>query len=326
MMTDEMVDELALAFGWHHVDADGMEYHFTLSGLRDLLSMTRIPPKDVLEAMTASRKALKAAHNLSRSNAPQPEAEKPDCHQAESGLYCPSPCAVCDDIKRFIGIEDAALRSAREIMRVVNGSWIPGGAPQIEDRIRRIVKDAIQRFEPVQPEAAQPAPMPVAVQALLDEIASFQELNQFNYGHDDVAELNNWGVMVWDRAEDLRKALAALPLPAQQVAEQKDAERLLIDVCHIEGSDPFIYRINGKITIGALQELEDAIITYQKEDDDSPPCKATGDYTFMAYYEKPQRGDYGRIEFEGYWDLTLISFKPYSVAIDDAMAAGGQEK
>lgn len=237
---------------------------------------------------------------LARSNAPQPEAEKLDCHQAESGLYCPSPCAVCDDVKRYIDIEDAALRSAREIMRVVNGSWIPGGAPQIEDRIRRIVKDALQRFEPVQPEAtqpiptdcqskpgewsqcqmraieayeamqpprqsaqpapivtdfrdqrlsAQPAPMPVAwkpvtcganttpidadlvgcgkpitspedVYRCTDCEVPFHRECAVKHFATDTPE---HAAKVFD--EQLRRLDAALPLPAQQVAEQKDAER-----------------------------------------------------------------------------------------------------
>lgn len=49
-----------------------------------------------------------------------------------------------------------------------------------------------------------------AIKALLDEIAGFQELNEANYTHEDVAELNNWGVMVWDRAQLLQKDDAAL--------------------------------------------------------------------------------------------------------------------
>jgi len=60
---------------------------------------------------------------------------------------------------------------------------------------------------PAQPVAAQPA----KVLALLDEIAGFQEINQFNYSNDDVVELNNWGVAVWDLAEEVQKTLAAPP-------------------------------------------------------------------------------------------------------------------
>lgn len=58
--------------------------------------------------------------------------------------------------------------------------------------------------------ASAPA-VPDGLHALLDEIAGFQELNEHNYSHADVAEINNWGVMVCERAAELRKAIAAAP-------------------------------------------------------------------------------------------------------------------
>ena len=97
---------------------------------------------------------------------------------------------------------------------------------------------------------------------------------------------------------------------------KENARRLLIDVCYIEDEEPFIYGINGKINVGALDELEKAIIEYQKDEDETVhPCKATGDYVFSVWFESPETDDYGRAYSTGYWDLTLVSFKPYE---DDA--------
>lgn len=62
-----------------------------------------------------------------------------------------------------------------------------------------------------------------SVKDLLDEIASFQELNEHNYSQEDLAELNNWGVMVWERAEGLRKAMADAPSASAASVDAKDA-------------------------------------------------------------------------------------------------------
>jgi plasmid stabilization system protein ParE len=76
--------------------------------------------------------------------------------------------------------------------------------------------------------ATAAAPQPAQAQEdtelkeLLKEIADFPEINAANYSHDDVAELNNWGVMVWERAEELRKRAAAHSQPAAQ-EQEKDA-------------------------------------------------------------------------------------------------------
>jgi hypothetical protein len=116
-------------------------------------------------------------------------------------------------------------------------------------------------------------------------------------------------------------------IAAGRAAAEKDREnRLLIDVCYMGDDETFICGINGKIHIGALQELEEAIIEYQKDEDETArPCKEPGGYTFKAYYERPQRGEYGRIEIAGYWDLTLVSFKPFEAAIDHANTQGADK-
>jgi hypothetical protein len=227
MMTDEMVDELALAFGWHHVDADGMEYHFTFGGLRDLLSMPRIPPKDVLEAMTASRKALKAAHNLSRSNAPQPEAATAACQTCDgtgdvhdqTGEYR-GACTACAAVQPEAAQPDWCFDDGSSVcISGMAGGAHPGGFLATVTVTHTKEDGSEDRIDFVR---VQPAPMPVAI----DEQETFEAFAKDKFFDLDSGEhgYKSWPTqMAWHVWQETRRA--ALPLPAQQVAEQKDAER-----------------------------------------------------------------------------------------------------
>jgi hypothetical protein len=100
-------------------------------------------------------------------------------------------------------------------------------------------------------------------------------------------------------------------LPPDWVAVK---DRLLIDVCYIEGDDPFICGVYGKAPLNTLADIEAQLCQSIEEEDGL--LTEEGEYRFTARYEPAQRGDYGRIECEAYWDLTQVSFTPLDEAIE----------
>jgi hypothetical protein len=107
------------------------------------------------------------------------------------------------------------------------------------------------------------------------------------------------------------RALSSRLLPPDWVAVK---DRLLIDVCYIEGDDPFICGVYGKAPLNTLADIEAQLCQSIEEEDGL--LTEEGEYRFTARYEPAQRGDYGRIEFEAYWDLTQVSFTPLDEAIE----------
>jgi hypothetical protein len=110
---------------------------------------------------------------------------------------------------------------------------------------------------------------------------------------------------------DFARTLASRLLPPDWVAVK---DRLLIDVCYIEGDDPFICGVYGKAPLNTLADIEAQLCQSIEEEDGL--LTEEGEYRFTARYEPAQRGDYGRIEFEAYWDLTQVSFTPLDEAIE----------
>ena len=81
---------------------------------------------------------------------------------------------------------------------------------------------------------------------------------------------------------------------------------------HQDGDEPFIWQINGKITVNALIEIERDACEYSETLFD----KGTGSYKFSVAREDGQYGPEGQCEFPPYWDLSFIEFEPYEMAGD----------
>lgn len=76
---------------------------------------------------------------------------------------------------------------------------------------------------------------------------------------------------------------------------------LFISVFHQNNDhDPFIFSVNGNATTSQLIDIENQII-------EDPP-ERNGEYLYKVIWEKPQIGEFGRIEVSGYWNLTEIKF------------------
>ena len=86
-----------------------------------------------------------------------------------------------------------------------------------------------------------------------------------------------------------------------------DRGKLYIQFFYNGKDDPFICGAEGNIC--CIDEIEKEYLEDFDKDNDGVFKKA-GDYLFEVYRENDQIGDEGRIELPGYWDLTLVSFKP----------------
>ena len=80
---------------------------------------------------------------------------------------------------------------------------------------------------------------------------------------------------------------------------------LYVEILSMEGFDPFVTGIRGQATVEQLQEIE--VDCFENSVDMF--TKGDGSYLFKATYEPAQIGDYGRIENDDYWDLSLIKYR-----------------
>ena len=128
----------------------------------------------------------------------------------------------------------------------------------------------------------------------------------------EVAGWNNCRKTVMDAADKAYRALQSQSLPSTESTE-KDAERLLVDVHYQKGDHPFIFGVYGKAPLHSLAEIETRLCESIAEEE--ALLTDEGEYRFAVHWEPEQRGDFGRVEFEGYWDLTRVSFQPLDAAI-----------
>ena len=89
--------------------------------------------------------------------------------------------------------------------------------------------------------------------------------------------------------------------PAQPVALP-----LTVDVCFIDGDDPFICTVHGKITVDALSEIE--------ADIHENPDFGNGVYSYNVTRFNGQYGFEGRCELPPGWELDEIGYEPIEAA------------
>ena len=83
---------------------------------------------------------------------------------------------------------------------------------------------------------------------------------------------------------------------------------LTVDVCFIDGDDPFICTVHGKITVDALSEIEADI----HENPDFG--KGDGVYSYNVTRFNGQYGFEGRCELPPGWELDEIGYEPIEAA------------
>ncbi len=86
-----------------------------------------------------------------------------------------------------------------------------------------------------------------------------------------------------------------------------DHKPLLVDVFHMAGHEPFVCGVNGRATVADLCEIERDL------GGEGSDLLAQGDgvYLFEAYWQEAQADEYGRVELPAYWDLSLVTVKPF---------------
>ncbi len=87
--------------------------------------------------------------------------------------------------------------------------------------------------------------------------------------------------------------------------ESKIVELFWLD----ETMEPFICAVSGKVTIEALQEIEQTACI------DFPDItrlfdQGFGSYVFRVFYEPEERDEYGRVYSCSYWDFKKVSYRP----------------
>ena len=86
-----------------------------------------------------------------------------------------------------------------------------------------------------------------------------------------------------------------------------------IKVFYQNGDDKFIFWIHGGFTVESLNEIENEL--------NDPECQILfiedGEYLLNVHWEKEQRGNYGMIELEGYWDFEVIEITPHGIDTND---------
>ena len=99
-----------------------------------------------------------------------------------------------------------------------------------------------------------------------------------------------------------------LALTSQLQSAQPVALPLTVDVCFIDGDDPFICTVHGKITVDALSEIEADI----HENPDFG--KGDGVYSYNVTRFNGQYGFEGRCELPPGWELDEIGYEPITAA------------
>ena len=84
-----------------------------------------------------------------------------------------------------------------------------------------------------------------------------------------------------------------------------DAILLQVEACYLIGTPPFICGVHGKICGNTFEQIEDELCENGQD-----LFAGEGTYLFDAHYVGPQFGELGRVEIEGYWDLTERGFRP----------------
>jgi len=82
---------------------------------------------------------------------------------------------------------------------------------------------------------------------------------------------------------------------------------LSVRITYSKDDYAFIFPVYGNATIEILEEIEKSY----EEDLEDVFDLGDGDYLMSVTYEKEQRGEYDRIEIAGYYELTLIEYKPF---------------
>ena len=123
------------------------------------------------------------------------------------------------------------------------------------------------------------------------------------------------------QAHHVRQALQSACLDgafmALTAAKQAQPERapLTVDVFYLDGHDPFICGVHGKLTVAALSEIE---LDIQENPDFK---KGDGVYSYSVTRFEGQYGFEGRCELSPGWELVEHEFTP----IDEGIKQGGQQ-
>lgn len=87
-----------------------------------------------------------------------------------------------------------------------------------------------------------------------------------------------------------------------------ESESVLVSVFYLgAGDDPFIFHVNGKVTVKALTEIEEEI-----RSDERYMGEGAGDYVFSVSRFDGQYDEYGRCEFPPGWEINFESFAALS--------------
>jgi len=119
-----------------------------------------------------------------------------------------------------------------------------------------------------------------------------------------LTDLDNQLEAALERNRGLRAQLAA----AQQAQPERAA--LTVDVFYLDGHDPFICGVHGKLTVAALSEIERDI---QANPDFK---KGDGVYSYTITRFEGQYGFEGRCELAPCWELVAHEFTPVDAAIN----------
>ena len=99
----------------------------------------------------------------------------------------------------------------------------------------------------------------------------------------------------------------AVGCPLERWVMPSDMKDIQVQFFYIAGGEPaFICGAIGHITSELLDVLEKEVNENPLEDTFK---KGEGDYLFSAKFQEEQRGDFGRVELPGYWELELIEFR-----------------
>jgi hypothetical protein len=102
----------------------------------------------------------------------------------------------------------------------------------------------------------------------------------------------------------------AVGCPLERRVMPSDLEGIQVQFFYLSTGEPaFICGAIGHITSGLLEQLEKEVNENPLED---TFARGGGDYLFYAKFQSEQRGEFGRIELNGYWELDLIEFRELS--------------
>ena len=88
-----------------------------------------------------------------------------------------------------------------------------------------------------------------------------------------------------------------------------DSKNLIIQVFYLNGEEPFICGINGRITQNDLEEINGALF---EQDIGETFNNGEGDYLFKVTREPGQQTfpETGQWDYPPYWQLDFIQFRP----------------